>query len=269
MFCVCAAASASSARFSMKALLSALVFLLTSLSSSEYLLCSCSFSRWDLASFSFFFVAFLSSIVVHVSDLIHSSFFFLLYPKSFLLVSISAWLKLSMFNSCSSWSMRKRFFKFSWKAYSVFGFFNFPVSNRRCISSLLCVFRSFKDNVATTSTWSLPTSAPRLALTSWSDRLHFWLTITWSIWLTVLLSGDLQVVLWMFLCLNRVPPMTRLFSTHRSESLSPLLFMHPKPSVPMALSLPVFSSPTLAFRSPTTMSTSCRGVIQISSSNWS
>ena len=46
MFCVCAAASASSARFSMKALLSALVFLLlTSLSSSEYLLCSCSFSR--------------------------------------------------------------------------------------------------------------------------------------------------------------------------------------------------------------------------------
>ena len=39
MFCVCAAASASSARFSMKTLLSALVFLLTSLSSSEYLLC--------------------------------------------------------------------------------------------------------------------------------------------------------------------------------------------------------------------------------------
>ena len=34
------------------------------------------------------------------------------------------------------------------------------------LSSLLFVFLSFNDNVATISTWSLPTLAPRLALTS-------------------------------------------------------------------------------------------------------
>ena len=37
-------------------------------------------------------------------------------------------------------------------------------------------------------------SAPRYALTSCSDLLHFWFIITWSIWLTVLWSGDLHVL---------------------------------------------------------------------------
>ena len=60
----------------MKALLSAFVCVLNSLSNFSYLACSYSLSRWDLVSFSFFCVAFLSSIVVHVSDLIHSSFVF-------------------------------------------------------------------------------------------------------------------------------------------------------------------------------------------------
>ena len=76
IFCICAAVSASSARFSMNALLSAFVFLFTSLSRVEYLVCSCSFIRCDLVSLIFFFVSFLSSIVFHVSVFIHSSFRF-------------------------------------------------------------------------------------------------------------------------------------------------------------------------------------------------
>ena len=36
----------------------------------------------------------------------------------------------------------------------------------------------------------------------------------------------------MVLCLNCVPPMTKLFSTHRSETISLLLLMQPKPWVP-------------------------------------
>ena len=65
-----AAVSASSARISMKPFLFACVCLFTSLSTSMYFACGGSPSRWQLVSFSFFFVAFLSSIVVHVSDLI-------------------------------------------------------------------------------------------------------------------------------------------------------------------------------------------------------
>ena len=78
--CICAADSASSASFSMNALLSAFVFLFTSLSRIEYLVCSCSFIRCDLVSFIFFLVSFLSSIVFHVSVFIHSSFRFFSVP---------------------------------------------------------------------------------------------------------------------------------------------------------------------------------------------
>ena len=74
--CICAAVSASSARFSMNA------------SRIEYLICSCSFIRCDLVSLIFFFVSFLSSIVFHVSVFIHSSFRFCLYPRNDLLDSV-------------------------------------------------------------------------------------------------------------------------------------------------------------------------------------
>ena len=76
----------------MKALLSAFVCVLTSLSNYRYLACSYPLSRWDLVSFSFFCVAFLSSIVVHVSDLIHSSFsFFGCLNLSCLVLSVPDW----------------------------------------------------------------------------------------------------------------------------------------------------------------------------------
>ena len=192
-------------------------------------------------------------------------------PSSDLLVSVSTWLKLSMLISCSSYSAWNRFFNSSLKAFSVYELFSFAkiVSNRCCFSSPRFVFRSFKDTVATTNTRSLPLSAPRFALTSCSDLLHFWFIITWSIWLTFLWSGDLHVVLWISLCINSVPPMTSLLSTHRSGSLSPLLLAHPKPCAPMALCFPVLSSPSLALMSPITISTSWRGVVRISSSSCS
>ena len=60
----------------MNALLSAFVFLFTSLSRVEYLVCSWFFIRCDLVPLIFFFVSFLSSIVFHVSVFIHSSFRF-------------------------------------------------------------------------------------------------------------------------------------------------------------------------------------------------
>ena len=54
-----------------------------------------------------------------VDVFIHSSFRFCVYPSSDLLVSVSTWLKLSMFISCSSCSTWKRFFNSSLKAFSV------------------------------------------------------------------------------------------------------------------------------------------------------
>ena len=98
-----------------------------------------------------------------------------------------------MFISCSSCSTWKRYWHSSLNAFSVFEFISFAVSNRCCLSSPRFVFRSCKDTVATTNTWSRPMSAPRFALTSCSDLLHLGFTMTWSIWLTVLWSGNLHV----------------------------------------------------------------------------
>ena len=103
-------------------------------------------------SLIFFFVSFFSSIVFQVSVFIHSYFRVFLYPSSDLLVSVSTWLKLSMFISCSSCSTWKRFFNSSLKAFSVLEFFIFAVSNRCYLSSPRFVFRSFKDTDATTNT---------------------------------------------------------------------------------------------------------------------
>ena len=153
--CICAAVSASSARLSLSALLSAFVFLFTSLSRIEYLVCSCSFLRCDLASLIFFFVSFLSSVVFYA--FVYPFFFPFSVTYSVLLVSDSTWLKLSMFVSCFSCSRPtwKRFFNSSLKTFSVFELFSFAVSNRCCISSPRFVFRSFKDIVATTSSLTM------------------------------------------------------------------------------------------------------------------
>ena len=63
------------------------------------------------------------------------------------------------------------------------GFLHVWVLQLSCVESLLpffsfFVFCIFRGTVATTSTWSLPLSAPRFALTSCNDLLHFCLMIT-------------------------------------------------------------------------------------------
>ena len=50
-------------------------------------------------------------------------------------------------------------------------------------------------------------------------------------------SGDVQVSLWMFLCVKRVPPMMRSYSSHRLLTLSPLFVTSPTPCLPMTLSV--------------------------------
>ena len=84
--------------------------------------------------------------------------------------------------------------------------------------------------------WSLPTSAPLMALTSVSDHLHFLLMVMWSIWLFVLLSGDIHVLLCIVLCWKKLPPIIWPFSMQRSMKRCPLSFLSPKPSIPMHVS---------------------------------
>ena len=83
--------------------------------------------------------------------------------------------------------------------------------------------------VSTTRWWSEPASAPRLTLTSSKLLLHFLPMVMWSIWFSVLPSGDVHVVLWIRLCWNTVPPMTRSLKVQNSASSSPFSFWTPTP----------------------------------------
>ena len=72
-------------------------------------------------------------------------------------------------------------------------------------------------------------------------------------------SGDVQVSLWMFRCVKRVPPMMRLFCSHSLLTLSPLFVRSPTPCPIMTLSLFLLLHPTPALRSPSKSMTACRG----------
>ena len=108
-----------------------------------------------------------------------------------------------------------------------------------------------------------PMSAPLLALTSRRDLLHFPLINRWSIWFLSLPFGEHHVILWISRCGKRVPPITRLLVVQNSTSLSPFSLMMPLPCLPITLSLPELSAPTLAFRSPMMM------IVQLIYINWS
>ena len=108
-----------------------------------------------------------------------------------------------------------------------------------------------------------PMSAPLLALTSRRDLRHFPLINRWSIWFLSLPFGEHHVILWISRCEKRVPPITRLLAVQNSTSLSPFSLMMPLPCLPITLSLPELSAPTLAFRSPMMM------IVQLIYINWS
>lgn len=88
------------ARFSVYFFLSAFACFFTSLSNSEYVVLCCCFRRSDLASISFFFTSFLSSIFFHVPADIHVSFVQHWMPRTFYPTSMIAWLKVSIYISC-------------------------------------------------------------------------------------------------------------------------------------------------------------------------
>ena len=87
----------------------------------------------------------------------------------------------------------------SLKSYFALLVLNFPMSNFLMVD-LGVTFINFNFMMAVTKWWSLPISAPRLALTSWSDLFHFPLMAMWSIWFLSLPPGDTQVSLCTSLC---------------------------------------------------------------------
>ena len=101
-----------------------------------------------------------------------------------------------------------------------------------------------------TSWWSEATSDSLLETVSCRLRLHFLEIVMSSIWCLVLPSGDIHVTLWMSLCWNVLPPMTRSLKAQNYVNSSPFSFISPRAWVPMINSLPVLSFPILAFMSP-------------------
>lgn len=129
---------------------------------------------------------------------------------------------------------------------------NLSFEMSRCLRIWLVLgnFRSFSLTVARTRWWSLKMSAV---------LRHLPLMITWSIWLDVLPSGDLQVSLWSALCGKMVPPIMQLLVAQKSISLSPSSFISPHPCVPITLLLLLLSAPTLALKSQIVRSRLCCG----------
>ena len=114
-------------------------------------------------------------------------------------------------------------------------------------------FFSFSLTCPTNRWWSDAATAPLLTLVSCRFLLNILSMVMWSIWLTVWWSGDTQLPLWMSLCWNALPAITKLLNTHKSANISPFSFMVPNPSLPIILSLPVLSFPVFALKSPVTM----------------
>ena len=82
------------------------------------------------------------------------------------------------------------------------------------------------------------------------------------VWLLVVPSGDLQVVLWMFLCRKRVPQTIQLLFKQKSTRRSPLSFITPQACFPTTLSLLELSETTYAFTSPIINNKSCCGTLE-------
>ena len=104
---------------------------------------------------------------------------------------------------------------------------------------------SFSWTFAASRWWSDAASAPLFTRTSRRERLNYLFMHMWSIWFSVVWSGDIQVALWMDLWGKTVPPMTRLLSAHVSANLSPFSFMMPSPCFPITSSYPLLLFPTL------------------------
>ena len=218
-----AASSACAARFSMYVLLSFLTLCLTSLWALLYSAWAVAFSFLVLLQLVAHFFYFLSCTFLRVSGLIHSFcvYDFLPWVSSHVLFIMSfIWLHWSSILPCSSsiwnlfdsvmlnWSFVALSFR-KLTLYFTLGFF--------MVNIFLNVIRIFP----TSKWWSDAASAHLLTQTSWSDILNFLLMQKWSIWFSVMWSGDTHVALCMRLCAKILPPMTNLLLAQSSANLSP------------------------------------------------
>ena len=109
-----------------------------------------------------------------------------------------------MYSSCSSYRTVKRFLLSIWNFPHISESLNLLTWKRGCIFSVGFALRNFRAIVPIFRLSSLPLSAPLLALTPCKELLHFWLMMMWSIWLTILPSGNFHVTLWMSLSWNEL-----------------------------------------------------------------
>ena len=148
------------------------------------------------------------------------------------------------------------FDSFQLNVFCPLGLFDFPLSNRRCISSPRFVFGCFKNTtIVTNRTWSLGFDTllgPLPFLAHGHD-----LDLTNCVLVVSLTMARYCCICTMYT--HSVAPMIKLFSIDQNVShhcfyclLLLLLFAHPKPEVSMAVSLRMF-----AFSTPFTLSASC------------
>ena len=139
-------------------------------------------------------------------------------------------------SSCSSWNLLERLI---WSAVRASLFLSSPTLYLVWVLyALVYLFFSRSLIVVVTRWWSDDTSAPLITRTSRHDLLNFWLMQMWSIWFSVLWSGDLHVALWIRLCGKMLPPITSWFQAQRSGKRWPFSFICPSPYVPMVSSYP-------------------------------
>ena len=108
------------------------------------------------------------------------------------------------------------------KSFCLSSVFSFVVSKRRCLCSPVSLFLAILIlSLHTRRVWSDPTSAPLHARTSCRVRLHLLETAIWSIWFSVIISGDLHLTLFSLRCGKTVPPITRSFISQKSTKNAP------------------------------------------------
>jgi hypothetical protein len=93
-------------------------------------------------------------------------------------------------------------------------------------TSVFCAACFLADSLsvtfATTRKWSVLQSAPLNDRTSRILECHLLSVNTWSIWLLVFPSGEVQLYLWMFRCGNIVLLTTRFLDVAKFTTLTPL-----------------------------------------------
>ena len=110
---------------------------------------------------------------------------------------------------------------------------SFRTSTLYLVLVLLFISLFFYFILASNIWWSEVVSASLCTLCmSCIDLLNFCPIQMWSIWFSVLWTGDIQVALCILLCGNKLPPIINLLNAQRSANVSPFSFIVPSPCLP-------------------------------------